>query len=128
MPAKYREYVSEPGASRKDRQQIHPIWRGVGFALIVLIPIISYAATDVLLKQSWFPIPVDLIAQPGQILYRIFPDPMINIKVMLFIALIFVLYTLFTLFSFLITSIFGVSQRKDPYYVPPVQRRSRRRY
>ena len=128
MPAKYREYVSSPNTSRKNAQSIHPVWRGVGFAMIVLIPIISYAAMDVLLKQSWFPIPVDLIAQPGQFLYKFLPDPMINIKIMLFIAFLFVFYAIFLLFSFLITSMFGVSERKDPFYVPPVQRRNRRRY
>lgn len=127
MAGKYRRYVNEPEAPHRNRREIHPIWRGVGFVMIILIPIISYAATDVLLKQSWFPIPVDMIAQPGQILYRIYPDPMINIKLMLFVALIFVLYTVFTLFSFIFTSLFGVSERKDPYYVPPVQRKSRRR-
>lgn len=126
MPSKYREYVA-PRTSRKDFQQIHPIWRGVGFSMIVLIPIIAYAATDVLLKQAWFPIPSDMLAQPGQILYKLFPDPLVNIKAMIFLAFILALYAIFTLFSFIISSMFGVSQRSDPYYVPPVTRRSRRR-
>ena len=127
MPSKYREYVNLPSTSRRNSQPIHPVWRGVGFGMIVLIPIISYAATDVLLKQSWFPVPVDLIARPGQFLYRIVPDPMINIKIMLFIAFLFVCYAVFMLFSSIITRLFGVSERSDPYYVPPVQRRNRRR-
>lgn len=128
MPSKYREYVNTRSTSRKELQRIHPIWRGVGFGLIVLIPVIAYAATDVLLRQSWFPIPVDLLAQRGQFLYKLFPDPMVNIKIMLFIAIIFILYAVFMLFSFMMNSLFGVSQRSDPYYVPPIQRRSRRRY
>lgn len=127
MPSKYREYVNTRNTSQKDLQRIHPVWRGVGFGLMILIPVISYAAMEVLLKQSWFPIPVDLLAVPGQFLYRFFPDPLINIKVMVFVAFLFVLYVVFMLFSFFISSLFGVSKRSDPYYVPPVQR-SRRRY
>lgn len=128
MPSKYREYVNTRQTSQRDLQRVHPIWRGVGFALMILIPVISYAATDVLLRQNWFPIPVDMLAQPGQILYRFIPDPMINIKAMVFVAFLFVLYVIFLLFSSLITSLFGVSKQSDPYYVPPVQRKSRRRY
>ncbi len=56
---KYRNYVSDKPNIQKDLQRVHPIWRGVGFAMMVLIPVISYAAEQVLLQQNqlhgWFP-------------------------------------------------------------------------
>jgi len=132
MGGKYREYSSSRRTSNRDYQKIHPFWRGVGFAMMFLIPIISYAATIVLLKENgkhnWFPFPADLIAGQGQFLYRIFPDPMVNIKLMLIIAFIALFFALFTLFSFLISGLFGPSSRKDPYYVPPLKKKFRRRY
>lgn len=131
MGSKYREYSSDRRTSTRDYHRIHPIWRGVGFTMMVLIPIISYAAADVLLKQNglhnWFPLPLDLLAQPGQFLYKLIPDPMINIKIILFVVFMFLLYLLFMIVSFIANSAFGATAKRDPYYVPPVRRRPRRR-
>ena len=50
---------------RERESQPHPIWRGVGFAMIVLIPIISFVISDNLIQYwqrsvSGFVLPDDL--------------------------------------------------------------------
>jgi len=127
MGMKYREYQPNRGISREDRQRIHPVWRGVGFVLMVLIPIISFAAAEVLLdlngKNNWAPLPTDLIARPGQFLYDLIPDSMIHIKLILMVVIATALFGLITWISFLIISSFSLKNRSDPYYVPSVRRR-----
>ena len=73
------------------------------------------------------PLPRDLIAQPGQFLYTIIPDPMINIKVLFFVIFAFAFYIILMMLSFLVTSLMmGSPEKNDPYYVPPVRRQPRR--
>jgi hypothetical protein len=41
--------------------KIHPIWRGIGCFLIVLIPILSYAAAVEFMRSNrWIPLPPEL--------------------------------------------------------------------
>jgi hypothetical protein len=128
MSPKYQNYQEHRGRERR-KETIHPIWRGVGFLMMVLIPVVSYAAVDVLLKgnaqNNWLPIPLDLLARPGDLLYRYIPDPMLYIKAIMFVIIVLLLYFVFTLVSFMVTSMTLGSTRRDPYYVPPVQRRRR---
>jgi hypothetical protein len=57
-----RTYLSPQ--SRVPRASIHPVWRGIGCLLLVLVPIISFAAARLLvqenLKTNWIEIPVEL--------------------------------------------------------------------
>ncbi len=43
---------------------IHPIWRGIGCLMMILIPIMSYAGATLIvqanIKQRWVPMPVEL--------------------------------------------------------------------
>ena len=45
--------------------KIHPIWRGIGCLMMILIPIMAYAGAVVLvqanLEQGWLPMPRELI-------------------------------------------------------------------
>lgn len=132
MPSKYSEYRGPSGPSvREIQKKVHPVWRGVGFGMMVLIPLISWAGMSVLLEQNgihgWLPIPVDLLAKPGEFLYRFFPDPMIYIKLIITLTIMFILYLIFLIISSAVTTAFGVSAKQDPYYVPPVRRQTRRR-
>lgn len=108
--------------------KIHPIWRGVGFVMMVLIPIISYAATEVLIaqntKSNWFLWPYDLMAKPGELLYN--GDPMLYLKILGTILFMLVFYGIFTLITFAVNSIFGVS-RYGPYDVPPISAKARKK-
>ncbi len=129
MPNKYNQFQAD--RSREDRAakaRIHPIWRGVGFAFIVLIPILSYAATDLLIQQNtkshWFPLPYDIMAKPGEFLYN--GDPLLYLKILLTITFMLVLYSIFTLITFMINSAFG-PPRYGPYDVPPINVKVRKR-
>lgn len=60
--SKYRAY--EPRFSNERPWTIHPIWRGIGCLLIILIPIMAYAAglwfKTENEKQGWIPVPAEL--------------------------------------------------------------------
>lgn len=127
MGGKYARYQPERGISREERQRIHPIWRGVGFAMIVLFPIIAYAGMKTLMNFPWFPLPVDLFAHPGDLIWRFFPDQLIYIKFVTWLLIILVLWAIFTFISFLMNSAFGMTNRNDPYYAPPMKRVRKRR-
>jgi len=105
-------------AKKSGGREIHPIWRGVGFAFIILIPIISYAATQVILEQNklkhWFPIPSDLIA-PGRY-------PLLYIDILGTVAIALALYAVFMLIAFIVYSIFA-PPRYGPMDAPPIRAR-----
>jgi hypothetical protein len=107
---------------RERRQRVHPIWKVIGYSLMVLIPVMAYAGMNVFIDQPWFPKPDDLMAMPGQLFYNIFNDPLIYIKTITFVLLMAVFYVVFLLLSFVVSGAFGMSGRNDPYYVPPVRR------
>lgn len=111
---------------RKTRKaEIHPIWRGIGCLFMILIPIMSYAGAIVLIQQnsknSWVPFPFDLVANQSHILFKLLGDPMIHIKLILMVALMFLLFSVFAIITFSINSAFGAS-RYGPYDLPPVRR------
>ncbi len=52
--SRYSKYAQKP----KERPwEVHPIWRGIGCLMILIIPIMAYAGADLLVKanmqQSW---------------------------------------------------------------------------
>ena len=58
--------------------RVHPIWRGIGCILVILIPIISFAGAKILvqenLEQKWVHIPGELsgsfnVPSVGQIMF-----------------------------------------------------------
>jgi hypothetical protein len=122
--AKYQTQVRDR-AQQERAKQLHPIWRGVGFALAILIPIISYAATEVLLdanrSSNWFRLPSDIVARPGDFLYN--GDPWLYLKVACTLAFMFLFYTLFMLITFAVNRATLDPRRTDPFYVPPIKGR-----
>lgn len=113
MSNKYQTYTRREDL--RDREvKLHPIWRGVGFALMILTPILAYAATLVILdanqKAGWVQIPKELIYQGG--------DPLLFVKIILTIVLIFLIGFLFTLITFILYGAFG-SKRYGPLDAPP---------
>lgn len=50
--------------SQKQNYKIHPIWRGIGCLMLILIPIMSYAGATLLVQanrtQRWLPMPPEL--------------------------------------------------------------------
>ena len=45
---RYRETVRELGPGKV---QVHPIWRGIGCAIIILVPILSFAIAELLMPS-----------------------------------------------------------------------------
>jgi hypothetical protein len=125
MSGKYRNYDF---GKKTRRREIHPVWRGVGFLMMVLIPVVSWAAMRTVIDRNLVPIPRDLLARPGQIFYTLTGDAMIYIEVIIFLIFALVFYLVFTFISFLVTSaVLGSPAKYDPYYVPPVNRPTKRR-
>jgi hypothetical protein len=131
--SKYEKYSIKPKKER--RWRIHPIWRGIGCLMVVLIPLISYAAAYTIARANyengWVGIPAELTGwiniapllriAPwlGQLLpanTRIYYLDLALMLVIMVIALGF----LTLLYSILYTST-GVT-KTDPYYVPPVRK------
>ncbi len=122
MSNKYGSYQQkQQEAIREARNYVHPIWRGVGFLLIIITPILGYFGALVLLdentKRNWFTIPADFIA-PGQ-------DPMLYMKIGLTILIAFLLYFVFQLISMILLRVFGQS-RYGPYDIPAVGYRGKK--
>ena len=129
---RYQISYSEKKPGYNDRPEIHPIWRGVGFGMMVLIPIISYFATELLIAQNaisqWVVVPPDLLAHPGTHLWFItVTDPYLYIKIVMTIALALVIYVIFLFITYAAQRLFGPS-RYGPMDAPPVRRKVRRRF
>ncbi len=115
MP-KYSSFGAEDQEQiRKARNEVHPIWRGVGVILIVLTPVLGYFAALVVLdentKNKWFAIPQDFLYKGA--------DPLLLMKIGLTIILGLLIYFVLQFLTFLLYSLFGPS-RYGPYDVPPV--------
>jgi uncharacterized membrane protein YhaH (DUF805 family) len=59
---KYQPYQIPQNNSKS--RSVHPVWRGIGCFLMILIPIMSYAAAELLIEQNnsarWVGVPVEL--------------------------------------------------------------------
>lgn len=98
------------------QKEIHPIWRGVGLVFLIVIPIISIAASLLLIQlnqdNNWVTVPQDLLVR--------WKDPLILIKAILAIIFIIVLYAIFTMIVVITNRFFG-PPRFGPYDVPPAR-------
>jgi hypothetical protein len=87
-------------------KEMHPIWRGIGCVMLVLIPLISYAAALVVLqegpKRGWTSFITNEMMAPGA-------DPFLYVKIGLTVVFMVILYMVFILFSFLIERMVGGS-------------------
>jgi hypothetical protein len=114
------ESVEEPSNVRDAKgaktSYIHPVWRGIGFAMIVLTPIMGWAAAVLLLdlntQNKWMAVPRDLL-----ISWR---DPYILIKLILTIVIALLIFLVYQLITFFLYRVTGPS-RYGPMDVPPVR-------
>lgn len=94
----------------------HPIWRGIGFVLMILTPIMGYAASILLLdlnmQNRWIPIPRDLLIRAK--------DPYILIKLFITLIIALLIFLIFQFITFFIFRVTGPS-RYGPTDVPPVR-------
>jgi hypothetical protein len=131
MGSKYGSYKFEREQSREEQRKVHPVWRAIGFVLMILVPIMSAASVNVILKLNeqygWFPLTADMMVPPEHLLYKIYPDPMLYIYIVIFLICLLFFSSVFSLIVFAMNSSFGVTDKKDPFYVPPVRRTTPRR-
>lgn len=119
--SKYEKY--NPRSRQAERPwDVHPIWRGIGCIMMILIPILSYAAAVLLveenLQQKWLPIPREFAQAVTIPMIGTFPYLYANLLVAAVLSLIgFGILTV--LYSF-IYSLLGPS-RYGPLDSPPVR-------
>ena len=106
---KYINYRRDDESERIKKNSIHPVWRGVGFILMFLIPFLAYFGAKALLEmnqvEKWVSIPADLLA-PGS-------DPLLYVRIGIAVVLALFLFLIIQLITFIIFGAFGSS-----YYGP----------
>jgi len=99
---KYVNYHQKQGLSVKERMEIHPIWRGIGLILAIVLPAMSYLIVITMLGNPggypWLPLPSELIL-------RQFSDPLILLKIIYSLVLTFLIFAVISLFTFMINSL-----------------------
>jgi quinol-cytochrome oxidoreductase complex cytochrome b subunit len=110
-----QSYTSKVDIEVKGKRDVHPVWRGVGLLMIVLIPVLGYIGALLVINSNktnpWLTVPRALIV-PG-------PDPLLLVKVILTIIIGAFVYFILMLLTFIIFRIFAPSSR-GPFDVPPV--------
>ncbi len=119
---------------------VHPIWRGIGCILIVLIPVLSYlGATYVVrenFKMQWFSVPVELSRHLDlSFIWRFLPflrtslgglEDLYNLDILLTLAFLIVGFGLLSVVYSMMYSAVGPS-RYGPTDAPPVKRSPKRK-
>ena len=100
---KYSNYSSDRNVIAPQKT-IHPVWRGIGCVMMVLIPGMAFAGALLILQENaknvWFKIPSDLLVKE-------FSDPLILIKAIFTFVIALFLYFLFAMVTFIINRFFG---------------------
>lgn len=139
-------YTYQPRNQVKERPwKIHPIWRGIGFIWILLVPILSYAAawtfTRENFKSGWLPLTEDLrnpIRLPVldfsflsfpldfNILIRWIPgQPLYYADLLFFFGFVLIGFGLMSVvYAFLYRA---MAPRRSPFEAPEVESQRRRR-
>ncbi len=113
--------------------EIHPVWRGVGFLLMILEPFMAFAGAMLLIgendKQGWVPIPPGfLVKAPWWPTNTLGPWPSNILVIALVTVLLWVaLFAVISFITFLSFRLFGPPRYSDTN-LPPVSRKVRRRW
>jgi len=117
---RYQISYSNKEAGYNETPEIHPIWRGVGFAFMILIPVLSYFAGLLVIEANkqnqWVPIPPELISP------YLIPD--LYLRIIMTIAFSFVIYVIFMVVTFVLHRLFG-PPAYGPTDAPPIRRKVR---
>jgi hypothetical protein len=130
---KYQTYAPE---KREPKWKVHPIWRGIGCLLIVIIPLMSYAAAITVRagneQAGWIAVPPELDQYPNlNRIERYAPalQPVFSwiegiyiLDVVLTVVFILLGFGLLTVAYSLIYALAG-PPRYGPLDAPPVRRR-----
>jgi hypothetical protein len=97
---------------------IHPIWRGIGCLMMVMIPLMSYASAVILVdanvENRWIPIPHEFIGPPGR--------PLLYSQLGVTVLLSMFGFTLFVV-AYTIIYRFSGPPRLGPTDAPPIRPR-----
>jgi len=119
---KYGGYYRKTSRSAEDRRRLSPVWRGIGFAFMIIIPFMAYDGAMMLLdankQKNWFAIPQDLIL-------RNYSDPMLLIKIVTTLLLAFLGFMVVFFIGLLISRMVGPS-RYGPTDAPPIKYQRRK--
>ncbi len=104
---------------------VHPIWRGIGCILMLIIPVVSYAGAYVLLQMNamqynWFAVPYEL-AQPVSIPYINFTFPITIVQLLATVLVALLGYGILVILYMIVYSITGPGP--SPVDAPPVRKR-----
>ncbi len=114
--------------NRKEKHAIHPIWRGIGCAFIVLIPLMSYAIGTLYLAPAVLKNPNMRQMFPAEMLQTITVPVLGNLTyaglVFAFVAMI-MLFAVFTIFYSILYRMVG-PPKYGPTDAPPIRRKTRK--
>jgi hypothetical protein len=117
MVYKYRD--AEP--ERKDK--VHPIWRGIGCLLLILIPLISFASSILLVDAG---LPQQYIRMTGN-LARLIDVPGFGLIPLLYVGIVTVVLSVlgFVLMTVLYSFVYMFTGRSKygPLDSPPIKRK-----
>ena len=113
MP-KYDQYQTrKPMEDKKEKNKVHPIWRGIGCVMVAVIPFLAYSGAVLLFNNRYkFP----WLSIPQEIVFPTIKDPYLMVKILYAIIIAFVLYVIMGIITFVIDKAFGPS-KKGPYDV-----------
>lgn len=125
---RYSKYQTSMPA-QKLPYKIHPIWRGIGCFMLILIPIMAYAGATLLVQanrtQRWLPMPPEL----AQAIFI----PILNQRIP-YLPAILIVTVLLSLIGFGVLSFFYAilyravgPSRYGPLDAPPVREMPKRR-
>ena len=110
MP-KYDRYHPEM-EKKKEKNVIHPVWRGIGCVLIVIIPVLSgFAANFLINNRESFP----WVIIPNELILKNFTDSLILVKGVYLLIFAFIPFFIIGMVTFIINKAFGPS--RGPYDV-----------
>ena len=133
---KFDRFETRQAEKTRQAPQVHPIWRGIGCLMLIIIPIMAYAAADVFYADapgfSVFGMPV--LPRSGDIYDIIFYFPItdgIAFRLSLFHIIFALLFSViaFLIFSFIYSLVYRLAgpPKYGPTDAPPPKRRKKRR-
>lgn len=118
---------------QKQKSAIHPIWRGIGCVLVVIIPLMSFAAAAILMdanvQNGWVEIPRELERLPDlDVLAGSLPDWIIvnfYAKALVAVLFSFLLFGIFTIVYSLAYRL-GGGYRPSPVDAPAIRKKTKK--
>jgi hypothetical protein len=126
---KYDAYARK--SQKPKNRDIHPIWRGIGFMMMIILPIMSYFGMLLVMqenfKNSWIRIPASVMVPKTSWVFAVIPDSFLYVKIVIFLIILTLLFAILMFFNFVVYALFG-PKRYGPLDAPPLERKPRKKY